>query len=417
MYTDEILFEADYPDVEYTARYNMARQLMDEMGVDALLLSLGTHLRYLTGYRTPFWGDLQTLPVALIPRDREKTPTLILSRYSEFTAGTTWIEDIRYTQPDRPSPFNSPLGLAIDAVKSMGLDHGVIGMDIGSAVRDNMSYIAFEEIKRGLPEMKLVDASTVISPLRAIKSPAEIATLRSACNTSAIAWQAGMEALAKGMSLKELAAIICSKILQAGEEAGLYRPWIIYMAAGQDMRVWCNVLANNYRVQTGDLVLVDGGCTRKGYHCDFIRWGVIGDLSTENQYLLETAIQANAACRSKIRAGVTCGDVQAAGAEVFKKSDIDHEDWMVLSQVGHGVGLDVHEEPFITEGNETLLKPGMVITVEPVVVKTSAGRFAKDPTKRYEGRAPDMIVVEDNILVTESGYELLTPLQPYFWIV
>jgi len=415
MNTDGILFEADFPKEEYLARYTKACQLMDAIGIDALLLSLGIHLRYLTGYRTPFWGDLQVLPLALIPRDKEKAPILILSRYSEYTAGTSWIEDIRFTQPDRPSPFNSPLELVIDAVKAMGLDKGVIGMDIGSAVRDNMPYTAFEEIKQGLPGMKVVDASTVISPLRTIKSPAEIQVLQNACYTSGVAWQAGLEALKAGMSEKELAAVICSAVLQTGEEAGLFRPWIIYMAAGQDMKVWCNVLAGNYKVQNGDLVLVDGGCTRKGYHCDFIRWGVIGEPSSEDNYLLETAILANAACRQKIRAGVSCNEVQGAGAEVFKNSSIDHEDWIVLGQAGHGVGLDVHEDPFITAGNETLLEPGMIITVEPVIVKTSGGRFAKDPIKRYQGRAPDMMVVEDMVLVTETGYELLTPLQPYAW--
>jgi Xaa-Pro aminopeptidase len=417
MNTNEALFEADFPKEEYAARYARARQLMDEKGLDALLLSLGIHLRYLTGYRTPFWGDSPGTPLALIPRDASKAPTLILSRYSEYTRDTTWIEDVRFTQPDQPSPFNNLLELAIDAIHSKGLARGAIGMDIGNAVRDNMPQVAFETIKGGLPEVRILDSASVMNPLRVIKSPAEIEALRNACNTSAAAWKAGLEALSEGMSEKELAAVICRTILQAGEEAGLYRPWIIYMAAGQDMAVWCNVLPGNYRVQKGDLVLVDGGCTRKGYHCDFIRWGVIGEPSVENRYLLETAIQANAACRAKIRAGVTCGEVQAAGAEVFNASSIDHEEWMALGQVGHGAGLDVHEDPFITAGNETLLEPGMVITVEPVIVKTSAGRFAKDPAKRYQGRAPDMMVVEDMVLVTESGYELLTPLQPYFWIV
>jgi len=417
MHTHEVLFEADFPKEEYAARYARARQLMDEKGLDALLLSLGIHLRYLTGYRTPFWGDSPGTPLALIPRDASKAPTLILSRYSEYTRDTTWIEDVRFTQPDQPSPFNNLLELAIDAIHSKGLARGAIGMDIGNAVRDNMPQVAFETIKGGLPEVRILDSASVMNPLRVIKSPAEIEALRNACNTSAAAWKAGLEALTEGMSEKELAAEICSAILQSGEEAGLYRPWIIYMAAGQDMAVWCNVLPGNYRVRKGDLVLVDGGCTRKGYHCDFIRWGVIGKPSAEDNYLLETAIQANAACRQKIRAGISCAEVQAAGAEVFNTASINHEDWMVLGQVGHGAGLDVHEEPFITAGNETLLEPGMVITVEPVIVKTKAGRFAQDPAKRYEGRAPDMMVVEDMVLVTETGYELLTPLQPYYWIV
>jgi Xaa-Pro dipeptidase len=415
MQTDEILFEADFPVQEYESRFSKARHFMAEKDMDALLLSLGIHLRYLTGYRTPFWGDTPGIPLALIPRDADKPPILFLSKYSEYTSEATWIEDIRYTQPDRPPPFSDPLGLAIDAVKSMGLEKGVLGMDINSAVRDNMPHAAFETIKRGLPDARIEDANMVMSPLRAVKSSYEIEVIKNACHTSGIAWKAGLEALKEGMSEKELASVICSTVLQAGDEAGLYRQWIIYMAAGTEMAVWCNVLPGNYRVQKGDLVLVDGGCIRKGYHCDFIRWGIVGEPAPEHNRLLETAIVANAACKRVIRAGVTCGEVFQAGLDAYRNSGIDTDEWLVLGQVGHGVGLDVHEDPFLTSGNETLLEPGMVITVEPVIVKTSAGRFAKDPAKRYQGHAPDMIVVEDMVLVTETGYELLTPLQPYAW--
>jgi len=279
-----------------------------------------------------------------------------------------------------------------------------------------MPYTAFESIKQGLPDVRVVDSNDVLSPLRQIKSSAEIELLKNACQTSGLAWRDGLEALKEGMSEKELAAVIGSTILKDGEEAGLYRPWIIYMAAGSDLSIWSNVLPGNYRVQKGDLVLIDGGCTRKGYHCDFIRWGSIGKPSRENQYILETAVDALTACKESVKAGVTCGDVHSIGAQVFRGANIDSDDWQVWSPAGHGIGLEVHEEPFLNPNSETILKAGMVITIEPLIVKIKSGRFAQDPNKLYKGYAPDMIVVEDNILVTENGYELLTPLQPYLWI-
>jgi Xaa-Pro aminopeptidase len=412
----EIIFEADFPLEEYQARYCKAQSKMEEEGIDALLLSLGIHLRYLTGFRSPFWGDAPGLPLALIPKDSNHEPVLILSRYNEYTSDSSWIEDIRFVHSDRPAPFNDPLVLAEDTLKSWELSEGVIGMDISSSVRDNIPITAFEKLKLGLPNARIVDTSSVLTPLRQIKSPAEIEILKNACQTSGLAWKAGLEALKEGMSEKELAAVIGSTILKEGEEAGLYRPWIIYMAAGSDLSVWCNVLPGNYRVQKGDLVLVDGGCTRKGYHCDFIRWGVVGEPSREDQYLLDTAIEAIAACKEAIKPGVSCGDIHAIGKKVYKAASIDQDDWQVWSPAGHGIGLEVHEAPFLSPRNETILEPGMVITVEPLIVKTKSGRFSLDPDNRYRGRAPDMMVVEDNILVTENGYELLTPLQPYFWI-
>ena len=412
----ETAVEADFPRDEYDARYDRARALMADLEIDALLLSLGIHLRYLTGFRTPFWGDAPGIPLALIPRDPAVAPVLILARYSEFLADASWIEDVEYASADRPAPFNDPSDLAVDIVKSRGLANGTVGMDIGTAVLDNMPLSAFDRIREGLPNVRVVDAASVMAPLRQIKSPVEIEALRSACHITCEAWKVGLQALKEGMSEKELAAQIGSAILEVGEEAMLIRPWVLYMASGQDMAVWCNVVPGKYRMQTGDLVLVDGGCTRKGYHCDMIRWGAIGEPSAEDRYLLETAMEANAACKSAIKAGVSCGEIHHVGAKVYKQSRVDHGDWTVWAPAGHGVGLEVHEQPFLMPGSEAVLQPGMVITVEPLVVKTQSGRFSADPAQRYRGRAPDMCVVEDMVVVTEDGYELLTPLQPYLWV-
>lgn len=417
METDEIRFDPEFSIEEYKSRYQKAQELMIEQGIDALIISLGIHLRYLTGYRAPFWGDAPGTPLAIIPKNTEYKPVLILSRYLEFSTESTWVEDIRYAQADRPAPLNDPLALAVDTIKSWGFAEGVIGMDISSSVRDNMPFTAFESIKQSLPDAHIVDTLPVMSPLRQIKSEAEIEVLRKACETSMAAWKAGLEALHEGMSEKELAAVIGSTILEKGEEAGLYRPWIIYMAAGSNLEVWCNILPGNYRVQSGDLVLIDGGCTRKGYHCDFIRWGAIGEPSREDQYLLDTAVEAMTACKEAIKPGVTCGEVHAVGEKVYETANINHDDWQVWSPAGHGIGLEVHEAPFLSPGNETILQAGMVITVEPLIVKTKAGRFAQNPDRRYRGLAPDMMVVEDNIVITETGCDLLTPLQPYYWIV
>jgi Xaa-Pro aminopeptidase len=415
MHTQGVLFEADFPRAEYDARYARARQVMEELDIDALLLSLGIHIRYLAGYRTPFWGDAPGMPLVLVPRDPAMVPTLILSRYMQFTAGTSWIEDVRYVSPERPAPFNDPCDLAADVVKSHGLARGSIAMDVGNSVRDNMPVIGFDRLRAALPGVHVVDAETVTSPLRQIKSAAEIDVLRRVCRTTCAAWQAGLEALHEGMSEKQLAATVCSAILAIGEEAGLIRPWALYMASGRDMAVWCNVLPSPYRLQRGDLVLIDGGAICKGYHADIIRWGAIGQLPDEDQYLMDVATEANAACRSAIKAGVPCAEIHRIGAEVYRRSRIDHDDWKSFGPAGHGVGLDVHEAPFLIPTNEMPLKAGMVITVEPLIVKTRAGRYAADSAQRYEGRAPDMCAVEDNVLVTEAGYELLTQLQPYIW--
>jgi Xaa-Pro dipeptidase len=416
MDTHGVLFEADFPPAEYRARYERAQAVMDASGVDAVLLSLGIHLRYLAGYRTPFWGDAPGIPLALMPRDPAVSPTLILSRNLEFTAQTSWIKDVRYFAPERCAPFNDPCDLAVDVIRSAGLARGTIAMDLGNAVLDNMPAAAFDRIRSGLPDARFVDAADTMSRLRQIKSPAEIEVLRSACRTTCDAWRVGLESIREGMREKDLAAEICCAILRAGDEAGQIRPWVIYMASGRDMRVWCNVLPGHYQLRSGDLVLIDGGATCKGYHADIIRWGAVGEPSADDRYVLDVALEAHAACRSAIRAGVPCSEVYRVGADIYRRSRIDHDDWTARPPAGHGIGLEVHEAPFLTPDNQSPLQPGMVITVEPLIVRTLSGRFATDPTRCYDGRAPDMAAVEDDVVVTENGCELLTPPQPHVWI-
>jgi len=410
---EEAMFRADFPPEEYKTRYDKAREQMGVLGIDALLLSLGIHLRYMAGYRTPFWGDAPGIPLAIIPRDPGIAPALILSRYGEFTAGSSWIEDVRYVRPDTPAPFGDACSLAVDTIRGKGLAKGTIAMDVGTAVLDNMPSTAFDKIRDDLPDAHVVDASSVMSRLRQVKSTAEVEVLKSACHTTCEAWRAGLEALKAGISEKEVAAVACRTILDVGEEAGLVRPWIMWLASGREMATWCNILPSNYRLQEGDLVVIDGGCSYKGYICDMMRWGSIGEPDAEDGYLFEVAIEATARCQEAVRPGVSCDEIYRIGARVFEKSRIDHELWKVFTPAGHGVGLEVHEAPVIAAGNETLLEPGMVVTMEPLVVKTHGGRFSVDPEQRYQGRAPDMFVVEDIVLVTDGGHELLTPLQPY----
>ena len=415
MHTPGILYEAEFHPAEYRARYEKARGAMDCLGIDALLLSLGIHLRYLAGYRTPFWGDAPGIPLALIPRDPAVAPALILSRHMEFTAQTSWIEDVRYSSPQQPSPLDHPCDMAVELVTSRGLAGATLAMDIGNAVLDNMPTAAFDRIRAGLPQACIVDAAPAMSQIRQIKSAAEVEVLRRVCHTTCEAWRAGLEALKEGMREKDLAAVVCSTILRVGEEAGMIRPWAIYMASGRDMAGWCNVLPSPYQLQRGDLVLIDGGATCKGYHADIIRWGAIGEPSAEDRYLLDVATEAHVACRSAVKAGVPCSEIHRIGADVFRRSRMDHDDWAVWGPAGHGIGLEVHEAPFLLPDNDRPLQAGMVITIEPLIVRTRSGRFATDPARRHQGHAPDMWAVEDDLVVTEDGHELLTPLQPYVW--
>ena len=156
--------------------------------------------------------------------------------------------------------------------------------------------------------------------------------------------------------------------------------------------------------------MVDGGAVYKGYHCDFVRMGAIGEPTGEQRKMFKASLEANKAAIDIIKPGVTCARIFEAGTNVVRDAGYDRNivDRINLgySIAGHGVGLDIHEPPIPRAGNMTLLEPGMVLAVEICV------------TDRLPyGEANDFLLVEDMVVVTEDGHEELTQLKKELRVV
>ncbi len=266
---------------------------------------------------------------------------------------------------------------ALDALGSRGKTIGVEGL--------RLRFFEGEIIRQCAPNATVVDASSQLAALRLIKDEAEIAALRRAIAISEQALKATLAEVQLGLSEIELAAILENHIKAYGGE-GLSFGTILH-AGGNSALPHSGPL--DYRIQHGDPLLVDFGATYQGYCADITRTVFVGAVSAEYRQFYAVVQAANEAGRRACRPGVSAESVDRAARQVFIEAGYGH---LMRHRTGHGLGLEAHEAPYIVLGNQQILEPGMVFTVEPGIYRL--GEIG--------------VRIEDNMLITETGAESLT---------
>jgi Xaa-Pro dipeptidase len=251
-----------------------------------------------------------------------------------------------------------------------------------------MRVFEAQALARAYPGAELVDAQRAISAIRLCKGPAEVAALRAAIRLSETAFEATLAELRIGMSEREIAGLLTRNLLAAGSEGLAFAPIV---AAGANAADPHAVPQPGRRIGRGDALLFDFGGMAGGFTADITRTVFVGEVGAEDRALYETVRAANAAGRAAAGPGVTAEAVDAAATAILAASPFRD---CIRHKTGHGLGLDVHEDPHIMRGNPMPLRPGMVFTVEPGLYR--------------EGRLG--VRIEDDVLVTEQGAESLTGL-------
>lgn len=401
---------SDFPVQEYQERWNRASQLMEEQDIDALLLTQCENVRYFSGYLSLLWCSKFRPFVVVLPKDHSLGASLILPGQERGNSLTSWIEDV-VIYSDQVDPV---LYIA-EVLEKKGFGRRNIGAELGFGQRLGMTYDQFGELRAKLPDARFVNATRLIQDIRVIKSPAEIECLKKACEISQVAARTGWEALHPGMTEKELVAIMVSTMFRKGAELGIV-PSFFAIRAGWERNKVPNALATDTVIREGDLVAIDAGACYKGYVCDFIRQAFVGEPTTDQLELFNLAIEANDAAIEAIRPGVTGADVYEAAIQVFEDAGVSQ--YNLSNIVGHGLGLEVHEIPWLGERevvytSDVILKPGMCFSVEPIIGGLKDMDGTPDP-EHETGR----FIVEDVVVVTETGCEnLTTSLSKELWIV
>jgi Xaa-Pro aminopeptidase len=356
------------------SRLAAARRATAAAGLDALLVTPGADLRYLTGYHAL---ALERLTCLVLPADGEPTlivPTLERPAAEASPAPGTGVQIIDH--PDGSDPYP----LVVAALR------GAAPRAVG--VSNRMWAEHALALRAALPGAHQRLASEVLAPLRMRKSPAEVAALRRAgAAIDAVHARMG-EWLRRGRTEAQVGADIAAAMLEAGHATADF----VIVASGPNGASPHHETAGRV-IEPGDPVVVDiGGTMPDGYCSDSTRTYVVGGEPTaEFTDAYKALWSAQRAAVAAVRPGVPAAGVDAAARDPVGDAGYGAR---FLHRTGHGIGLDVHEEPYIVAGNDLALEPGMAFSVEPGVY------FAG----RYGAR------IEDIVVCTADGVERLNTL-------
>jgi Xaa-Pro dipeptidase len=363
---------------ERLARIAKARTLMAEVAADAILIGAGASLRYFAGVA---WDATERLVALLLPREGE--PVMICPRFEDGSLlASLGIDAGLRLWEEHESPYD----LTAAAMAELGV--GTLAIDPA------LPFFVFNGVAKAAPHAVLVDGAPVVDGCRMIKSPAELAVMSQA----------------KAMTLEVHRR--AARILKAGITTTAVRRFIdqAHRALGaDDGSSFCAVqfgvasayphgLPGEQKLADGDIVLIDTGCKVQGYNSDITRTYVFGAPSAEHRRVWAVEREAQAAAFAAVKPGVPCGEIDAAARRVLEAAGFgpDYRLPGLPHRTGHGIGLSIHEAPYLVRGDTTPLAPGMCFSNEPMIVLP--GTFG--------------IRLEDHFHVTEEGAAWFTEPQP-----
>jgi Xaa-Pro dipeptidase len=364
---------------ERRGRIEKARDLMRASNIDALMLTGGTSMMYFTGIR---WGLSERLLTAVIPV--KGSAFLVTPKFEEERAmeqahlGPLGKDADVYAWEEHEDPY----ALIADGLKKRGLTTATIGAE--ETVR-----FQFSDGAAHIPNVTMVSGTPITAGCRTIKDAHEIELMRFASVVTHKAYEAAWKSLKEGMTQDDFATLVQQAHKQLGYDGSAGVQVGEYSALPHGS-------ATPQVVREGSILLIDGGCKVEGYSSDLSRTFVLGTPTQRMKDVFEIEHQAQAAALKAARPGVACQDVDAAARKVIVDAGFGPDYKFFSHRVGHGMGMDGHEWPYLVRGNTLPLAPGMVFSDEPGIY--IPGEFG--------------VRLEDDMVITEDGAELFTPQSP-----
>ena len=365
---------------ERAARQEKARQLMVANHLDAILLADGPSLDYFAGVL--WWGSERFFTLVLPAKGRALCvcPAFEEGRAREQLANSPAGKDadVRTWQEDQ-----NPYALLAQGLADLKLSTGTLGME------ETVRFVFSDAIAKAAPRLKIISATPVSAGCRMIKSDHELELMRLANRVTLTVYQAAYQALHEGMTRVELETMIMAAYGQLGF------PGEVDIDIGENSSFPHGSTVPQV-IRDGTLVLVDDGCTVEGYQSDITRTFVFGKPSDKMKRVFEIVHRAQTAALKTARPGVECQAVDAAARKVISDAGYGPDYKFFTHRLGHGIGMDGHEWPYLVRGNTTLLATGMAFSDEPGIY--IPGEFG--------------VRLEDDMHITENGAELFTPQSP-----
>jgi Xaa-Pro dipeptidase len=313
---------------------------------DAILLGPGTSLYYFTGIR---WGISERLLAQVIPRAGQPIlicPAFEQARMRELMRYPT---EVRVWQEDE-----SPTQLIATALAEKNLRSGRIGID------EALPFTFYDHFRAAAPGFDCVSADPVTIGCRARKSVHELELLRLACEATCDVYRQVFLNLHEGMSEEDI-----SRMVNGGYAKMNLRGYALVLLGAS--AALPHGTRQPQKLKEGDVVLIDGGCLVEGYESDVTRTGILGKPTEKIQHAYDAVRKAQNAALDAARVGKLSGSVDDAARGVITSAGFGPDYNFFTHRLGHGIGLDGHEHPYLVRGSKTVLEPGMTFSNEPGV--------------------------------------------------
>ncbi len=365
---------------ERQARQEKARGLMEANDLDAILLMEGTSLNYFSGIR--WWGGERMFAMVLPAKG---TAFYVCPAFEEGRAREQIARAPEGRQPDLRiwQEDDSPYQRIAQGLKDRGILTGKIGIE------ETVRFVFSEGVAKAAPQAKLISATPVTAGCRMIKSPSELDLMRLASRVTLTAYAAVYRALHDGMTQFEVGHLVEA----AHDQLGFPGDGLVEIG---EYAAFPHGSVQPQTIREGVPILIDGGCKVEGYQSDITRMLVIGTPSEKVRKVFEIVHRAQSAALSAARPGVECGAVDAAARKVITDAGYGPDYNFFTHRLGHGIGMDGHEWPYLVRGNSMKLVPNLTFSDEPGIY--IRGEFG--------------VRLEDDMHITENGAELFTPQSP-----
>jgi Xaa-Pro dipeptidase len=351
---------------DYAARREKARRLLAERGLDALFIGGGTNLLYFT--KVGWWLSERVFGVVL---SRKKEPVWVCPAFEAKRAEELVPpgQEIR-TWDEHENPYATIGGILAD----LGAATGRL------ATAPDLRAFEVHGLRRTLAAVEIVDGAPVTEGCRGTKTAKEIAFMDLANRVTKLAYREGFKTLRAGMTARDLAGAIAQATQKMGSSGGggpQFGPNTAFPHGSQVPRT----------LAEGDAVLVDGGCSVEGYRSDVTRTVVFGRPSDKQRRVWDIVKKAQEAALRAARPGAACEAVDAAARKVVEDAGYGPGYRYFAHRLGHGIGMEGHEYPYLVKGNTLKMEPGMTFSNEPGIY--IYGEFG--------------VRIEDCLVITEDG--------------
>jgi Xaa-Pro aminopeptidase len=360
---------------EFHGRLLRAQQLMGQPNpkFDALFIGPGTSLYYFTGIR---WHLSERLLALIVPRAGQ--PILVSPAFEEsrMRESLRYPTEVRVWQEDE-----SPTKIIAGALSDRGIRSGRVGIE------EMLPFTFYEHFRAAGPGYENVSADPVTITCRAEKSAHELELMRLACTATCEVFREVFANLKEGMSETAIGDLVMAGFAKMN----LHGEALVLLGAAAALP---HGSKQPQKLKEGEVVLIDGGCSVDGYQSDITRTGVLGKPSAKIQTVFELVRKAQDAALDAARAKKLSGSVDDAARAVITSGGYGPGYKYFTHRLGHGIGLDGHEHPYLVRGSATVLEPGMTFSNEPgIYIPGEFGLRCED----------------DMVISTEGSAQLLNP--------